>query len=95
MFFYLDIVLVFIFSKIIVERDFHKVGVEKNQVILFSIICDITGCRAPILFLQELIIRTVSKPVMINKARLLFMEKNIVKNKNSRPYYGQSLCITD
>jgi hypothetical protein len=46
----------FIGPKIIVERDFHKVGVEKDQIILFCIIRDITGSGAPILFLIKPVI---------------------------------------
>ena len=35
MFLNLDIINIFIGFEIIVERDFHKVGVEKDQIILF------------------------------------------------------------
>jgi hypothetical protein len=53
MFLYLEIIMGFKWFKIIVERDFHQVGVEKDQIILFCEPCDITGGRVPILFLEE------------------------------------------
>ena len=45
MFLYLDRIKVFIGFKIIVERDLHPGGVEKDQILLFSEICDITGSK--------------------------------------------------
>lgn len=63
MFNYLNVILLFIGLKIIVERDFPKVGVEKEQIILFSEKCDITGSGAPILFLIEPVIIAGRKQV--------------------------------
>lgn len=56
MFLYLEIIIVFMWFKIIVERDFRNIRVEKDQIIFFGKSCDITGSRVPIFFLKEPVI---------------------------------------
>jgi hypothetical protein len=64
MFLYLDGITFLIGIKIIVERDFYKVGVEEDQVILFREEGDITGSTIPVLFLIEPIVIAGRKQVV-------------------------------
>ena len=86
MFHYLERILLFIGFKIIVERDFHKVGVEKDQIILFSEICDITGSGAPILFIRVRSIKIGRRMLTISSPRT-GMANRAARNKNIESFF--------